>query len=61
MTVAAINGAGQLGSFLFPWLWGLAKDATGGFHAGLSALPLAFLTGAAIVMGLRQTRRRGPA
>jgi ACS family tartrate transporter-like MFS transporter len=58
VTVAAINGAGQVGSFLFPWLWGLAKDATGGYRAGLSALPLAFLAGAAIVMILRQVRRR---
>ena len=51
LTVAAINGAGQVGSFLFPWLWGLAKDATGGFHLGLSLLPVAFLAAAAIVMG----------
>lgn len=58
VTVAAINGMGQVGSFLFPWLWGKVQDATGGFHAGLSALPFAFLTGAVIVMGLRQVRRR---
>jgi ACS family tartrate transporter-like MFS transporter len=61
VTVAAINGAGQVGSFLFPWLWGLSKDATGGYHAGLSALPLAFLIGAGIVLALRQARRRAPA
>jgi ACS family tartrate transporter-like MFS transporter len=61
VTVAAINGMGQVGSFLFPWLWGLAKDATGSFHTGLAALPVAFLTAAAIVMGLRQVRRRQPA
>jgi ACS family tartrate transporter-like MFS transporter len=60
VTVAAINGAGQVGSFLFPWLWGLAKDATGDYHAALSALPLAFLAGAGIVMGLRQVRARAP-
>jgi ACS family tartrate transporter-like MFS transporter len=58
VTVAAINGVAQLGSFLFPWLWGLAKDATGDYHAGLTALPFAFLIGAAIVLALRQTRRR---
>jgi ACS family tartrate transporter-like MFS transporter len=61
VTVAAINGTGQVGSFLFPWLWGLSKDATGGYHAGLSALPLAFLIGAGIVLALRQARRRAPA
>jgi ACS family tartrate transporter-like MFS transporter len=58
VTVAAINGLGQVGSFLFPWLWGLAKDATGGFHLGLSLLPVAFLLAAAVVVGLRRTRRR---
>ena len=57
LTVAAINGLGQVGSFLFPWLWGLAKDKTGGFHLGLSLLPVAFLAAAAIVMGLRHRRR----
>jgi ACS family tartrate transporter-like MFS transporter len=58
VTVAAINGLGQVGSFLFPWLWGLAKDATGGFHLGLSLLPVAFLLAAAVVMGLRHAQRR---
>jgi ACS family tartrate transporter-like MFS transporter len=56
VTVAAINGLGQVGSFLFPWLWGLAKDRTGGFQAGMNALPVAFLTGAAIILIVRQTR-----
>ena len=58
VTVAAINGLGQLGSFLFPWLWGLAKDATGGFQLGLSLLPVAYLAAAAVVLGLRQARKR---
>jgi len=58
VTVAAINSLGQVGSFLFPWLWGLAKDGTGGFHLGLTLLPAAFLAAAAVVMGLRQARKR---
>jgi MFS transporter, ACS family, tartrate transporter len=58
VSVAAINGVAQLGSFLFPWLWGVAKDATGGYQAGLTALPLAFLCGAGIVLALRQAQRR---
>ncbi len=58
LTVAAINGMGQVGSFLFPWLWGLAKDATDGFHLGLSLLPVAFLSAAAIVLGLRRAQQR---
>jgi MFS transporter, ACS family, tartrate transporter len=57
VTVAAINGLGQVGSFVFPWLWGLAKDRTGGYHAGMSLLPVAFLAAAAIMLGLRQARR----
>jgi ACS family tartrate transporter-like MFS transporter len=57
VTVAAINGLGQVGSFVFPWLWGLAKDSTGDYRAGMSALPVAFLAGAAIMLGLRQARR----
>ena len=57
VTVAAINGLGQVGSFVFPWLWGLAKDSTGGYQAGMSALPVAFLAAAAIMLGLRQARR----
>ena len=60
VTVAAINGMGQVGSFLFPWLWGLAKDRTGGFHFGLSLMPVAFLLAAVIVMGLRRARRPSP-
>jgi MFS-type transporter involved in bile tolerance (Atg22 family) len=46
-----------VGSFVFPLLWGLAKDSTGGYQAGMSALPVAFLAGAAIMLGLRQARR----
>ncbi len=57
VTVAAINGLGQVGSFVFPWLWGLAKDSTGGYHTGMSLLPVTFLAGAAIMLGLRQARR----
>lgn len=57
VTVAAINGLGQVGSFVFPWLWGLAKDSTGGYRAGMSLLPVAFLAAAAVMLGLRQARR----
>jgi ACS family tartrate transporter-like MFS transporter len=54
--VATINAVGQFGSFVMPALWGVAKDATGSFHAGLTALPFAYLIAAAIVLGLRQAR-----
>lgn len=57
VSVAAINAIGQSGSFVLPFAWGLAKDHTGGFLAGLSALPVAFLLAAAIVLFVqRQTR-----
>jgi len=49
-SIAAINSLGQLGSALFPALWGLAKDATGGFHLGVTLLPLPFLLAAGIVV-----------
>jgi ACS family tartrate transporter-like MFS transporter len=57
VTVAAINSLGQLGSFVFPWLWGQAKDATGTFQAGMSALPVAFLISGGLVLWLRWARR----
>ncbi len=60
VSFAAINAIGQSGSFVLPYLWGVAKDRTGGFHAGLSALPLAFIVAAAVVLALRR-RARTPA
>lgn len=53
VSVAAINSIGQLGSFVSPILWGMAKDATGNFQLGLSVLPLGFLLAAMIVLWLR--------
>ncbi|HEY2357400.1 MAG TPA: MFS transporter, partial [Phenylobacterium sp.] len=58
VAVAAINGIGQLGSFVMPYAWGLAKDATGDFHAGLAALTAPYLIAVAIVLVLRQGHRR---
>ena len=54
VSVAAINAIGQVGSFLSPYVWGLARDATGSFHAGLIVLPLPFLIAAAIVLSIRR-------
>lgn len=59
--VAAINSVGQLGSFASPYLWGIAKDATGSFHLGISCLPIGFALAASVVLWLgRQTRRPAP-
>jgi ACS family tartrate transporter-like MFS transporter len=55
--IAVINTLGQMGSFLLPIAWGVARDRTGGFAAGLSLLPVAFLAAAAIAMWLRQDTR----
>jgi ACS family tartrate transporter-like MFS transporter len=51
--VAAINAIGMIGSFLAPYGWGLLRDHTGGYAAGLKVLPLAFFTAAGIVFWLR--------
>jgi ACS family tartrate transporter-like MFS transporter len=60
--VAAINSVGQLGSFISPYLWGIAKDATGGFRLGISLLPFGYTLAALIVLWLgRQTMASGPA
>jgi nitrate/nitrite transporter NarK len=56
--VAAINGVGQVGSFFMPFAWGVVRDATGNFHAGLTALIFPYLLAAAIVLALRRDHRR---
>jgi ACS family tartrate transporter-like MFS transporter len=56
--VAAINGIGMIGSFLSPFGWGVLRDHTGSYAAGLLVLPLMFLTAAAIVIWLRARASR---
>jgi len=56
--VAAINSLGQLGSFFIPALWGMAKDATGSFHAGLAVTAANFTLAGVIVLVLRARARR---
>ena len=51
--VAAIGSIGMIGSFLGPYAWGVAKDATGNYEAGLMAIAIAFLVAGLIVLGLR--------
>jgi ACS family tartrate transporter-like MFS transporter len=53
ISLAAINSVGQLGSFVSPVLWGMAKDATGSFHLGLSFLPIGYTFAAVLVLWLR--------
>ena len=54
VAVAAVNGVGQVGSFLMPFAWGIVRDATGDFHAGLTALIVPYVLGAVIVLVLRR-------
>ena len=58
VTVAAINGVGQVGSFVMPFAWGVVRDATGDFHAGLTALIVPYALAAAIVLVLRRAHLR---
>ena len=58
VAVAAINGLGQVGSFLMPFAWGIVRDATGDFHAGLTALIVPYVLGAVIVLFLRRDHKR---
>jgi ACS family tartrate transporter-like MFS transporter len=56
--VAAINGIGMIGSFLSPYGWGVLRDHTGSYAAGLMVLPGMFLIAAVIVLWLRAHARR---
>ena len=56
--VAAIGSIGMIGSFLGPYTWGVARDATGSYQAGLMGITLAFLIAGVIVLGLRWWMRR---
>jgi ACS family tartrate transporter-like MFS transporter len=61
VSIAAINTIGQTGSFLAPFAWGLAKDATGSFHAGETVLPFAYALSGALILALGWRARAGRA
>jgi len=58
VSLAAIGAIGQSGSFFAPFAWGLAKDHTGDFQAGLMALPIAYILATAITLHLRSSFRQ---
>ena len=58
VAVACVNTLAQLGAFAVPILWGMSKDATGSFHAGLITVPLLFIASGAIALNLRHQVRR---
>jgi ACS family tartrate transporter-like MFS transporter len=55
--VAAIGSIGMIGSFVGPYLWGLARDHTGSYQAGLLTLTVTYLTAAALIVVLRRLTR----
>jgi ACS family tartrate transporter-like MFS transporter len=55
--VAAIGSIGMLGSFVGPYAWGVARDFTGSYQAGLFSLALPHIVAALIVLvGQRAAR-----
>jgi ACS family tartrate transporter-like MFS transporter len=50
---AAINTLGNVGAFVMPYGWGVARDATGNFQVGLMALTAATAVLAALTLLLR--------
>ncbi|HSI18146.1 MAG TPA: MFS transporter [Sphingomonas sp.] len=55
---AAINSMSQIGAAISPWLWGWAKDATGGYGLALTVMSVAMLLALAVITMLR-ARVRG--
>jgi ACS family tartrate transporter-like MFS transporter len=55
--VAAVGSIGMVGSFIGPYAWGLARDQTGSYQAGLLALIVPYLVAAGLVLLLRQMGR----
>ena len=54
---AAINSLCQLGSFVMPFGWGVARDATGGFSIGLMLLAIFAVMSAALTLQVRNRSR----
>ena len=50
---AAINTLGNIGAFVMPYGWGVARDATGNFQVGLMALTAATVLSGALILLLR--------
>ena len=55
--VAAIGSIGMIGSFIGPYLWGIARDVTGSYRVGALWLVAAHLVGAAILVVARRVAR----
>jgi ACS family tartrate transporter-like MFS transporter len=57
VSVAVINSVGMAGGFVGPLLWGMARDATGSFRTGLTAVSAAFLGTVVLVLLIRRSAR----
>lgn len=57
---AAINTMSQIGAFVMPYAWGLAKDATGGYQAGLLGLAAAVIVALLIAVAVHAQVRGLP-
>jgi MFS transporter, ACS family, tartrate transporter len=60
ISVATINSVGIAGGFVGPLLWGIARDATGSFRAGLITLAAAFLCAVGVILLMRHGARPAP-
>jgi MFS-type transporter involved in bile tolerance (Atg22 family) len=47
----------MFGAFVGPYAWGLARDHTGSYKAGLIALSIPYLIAAVILLLMRQSAR----
>jgi len=52
--LAAVGSIGMIGAFLGPWFWGIARDFTGSYRAGLLSLFVPILVAALIMLILRR-------
>ena len=52
--LAAVGSIGMIGAFLAPWFWGIARDLTGSYRAGLLSLFFPLLVAALIMLVLRR-------
>jgi len=53
----AINTVGNIGAFVMPYGWGIARDATGTFQAATVALAVTSVLLTALIFGLRSRVR----
>jgi ACS family tartrate transporter-like MFS transporter len=59
--LAAVGSIGMLGAFVGPYAWGLAKDYTGDYRAGLLCVAISFTAAAALLLIIRHLARRAHA